>query len=105
MTHFPYIPKSFNSCCKLLCFCISPLGHITKEGHNGPFSQFDDANAMSLNAVSIKLPQLWTNRVRVWFAQVESQFTTKGISTSMTKYFYVVQALLEQTANRIPALL
>ena len=32
-------------------------------------------------------------------------FTTKGISTSMKKYFYVVQALPEQTADRIPALL
>ena len=58
-----------------------------------------------LQAVSVKLPQLWTSRVAVWFAQAEAQFATKGVTASLTKYFYVVQSLPEKTADRIPALL
>ena len=50
-----------------------------------------------LNAVTVKLPELWTNQVRSWFTQVEAQFATK--------YFYVIQALSQRTIHRIPDLL
>ena len=50
-----------------------------------------------LNAVTVKLPELWTNQVRSWFTQVEAQFATK--------YFYVIQALSRRTIDRISDLL
>ena len=48
---------------------------------------------------------LWTSRVRGWFVQAEAQFATKGVTVSLTKYFYVIQALRQRTINRIPVLL
>ena len=48
---------------------------------------------------------LWTSRVRGWFVQAEAQFATKGVTVSLTKYFYVIQALRQRTINRIPDLL
>ena len=42
------------------------------------------ADAMSLDAVSCKLPQLWMCRVRDWFAQAKNQFVTnKGVTASL----------------------
>ena len=48
---------------------------------------------------------LRTSRVRGWFVQAEAQFATKGVTVSLTKYFYVIQALRQRTINRIPDLL
>ena len=54
---------------------------------------------------AIKLPELWTHRVRGWFAQAEAQFMTKGVTPSLTRYFYLFQALSQKTIERIPHLL
>lgn len=51
-------------------------------------------NAMLLNAICIKLPKLWMSCIQVWFAQAQAQFANKGVSASLTRYFYIVQALL-----------
>ena len=49
------------------------------------------------NAVSLKLPTLWTSQPEVWFTQAQAQFNLQGISTSDTKYFYVLAALDQET--------
>ena len=49
-----------------------------------PDPVFDDANR--INAVAVKLPELWQSKVRSWFVQAEAKFATSGISTSLTKY-------------------
>ena len=33
----------------------------------------------TINAVALKLPELWQSKVRSWFAQAEAQFVTSGI--------------------------
>ena len=56
-------------------------------------------------AVSLKLPTFWTLQPKVWFHQTESQFVSRQITTSSTKYHYVVAALDQDTAQRILDLL
>lgn len=56
-------------------------------------------------AATVKLPVFWPEQPTVWFAQAESQFAIKGISTDETKYHYVVASLDQSMATRIVDLL
>ena len=55
------------------------------------------------SAVSVKLPPFWKDEPKLWFAQVESMFSTKGITQDRTKYDYVVSALDNSTALEVKA--
>lgn len=58
-----------------------------------------------INATSIKLPEFWTKSPAVWFARIEAQFNTKGITQDKTKYDYVVCSLDANTADEIQYIL
>ncbi len=46
------------------------------------------------NAVSLKLPLLHSDLdIRLWFHQIEAQFSLKGITADRTKYEYVITSL------------
>ena len=62
------------------------------------------APAASVNATSVKLPQFWQGNPEVWFAQTESVFATRNITTEKTKFDYVLQALDNFTADRVQAI-
>lgn len=65
-------------------------------------SSSSTSSAMSsTSAVSIKLPPFWQDEPTLWFSQVESMFSTKGITQDKTKYDYIVSALDNKAALEI----
>ena len=63
----------------------------------------EDADAV--HAVSLKLPNFWSKNPRGWFRTIESSFGLRNITTSLTKYHYVVSTLDEDTSSRITDLI
>ena len=60
---------------------------------------------MQQHAVSLKLPEFWTSHPRVWFQQTEAQFALRQVTADNPKYFYVVAALDQDSAQRVIDLL
>ena len=49
-----------------------------------------------LSAVSLKLLPFWTSNAQNWFSNVEGQFHTRGITSSITKYYYCIQSFNQE---------
>ena len=60
---------------------------------------------MSADAVSLKLPSLWTNDVETWFAQAEAQFALRDITNETTKFHHVASVLSADVASKVSSIL
>ena len=51
--------------------------------------------------VSLKLPTLWPDSAKAWIMQTNAQFSIKRITSTETKFYYCVAALLKGVAENL----
>jgi len=55
----------------------------------------------NIQSIALKLPQFWADGAKIWFAQAESQFAIKNITSELTKYHHVIAALPNEIAVKL----
>lgn len=64
-----------------------------KTVNDNDLNDTSDTEIQVASAKFAKIPEFWSNRPDLWFLRVEAQFRNCGITTSQTKYDYLVASL------------
>ena len=59
----------------------------------------EDSNHLA--AVTLKIPLFWPSDPQIWFAQVEAQFNTKGITAQKIKFEHIISSLAPEVAQEV----
>ncbi|KFD65158.1 hypothetical protein M514_11382 [Trichuris suis] len=62
-------------------------------------------DSASVAGVAVKLPPFWPHTPKLWFAQAEAQFHLRGITSSLTQFYYTIAALPDNVAADVDDLL
>ena len=73
---------------------------MPKEGDNVRV-QAEPSSLDLLNTVSVKVPAFWLDSTETWFVQVEAHFALKGVTVSLTKFYYCISSFNQETANQV----
>ena len=68
---------------------------------DSPLEEPTDRHESTIGAVTLKIPPFWPADPQIWFAQVEAQFSTCGISSEKTKFDHIVASLVPEYAQAV----
>ncbi|GFS49813.1 integrase catalytic domain-containing protein [Nephila pilipes] len=77
--------------------CLNQLKELDEK--SDPTALNLDNPNMQINQVAVEPPIFWRNKPKLWFLQLEAQFTNSGISQDTTKYNIVVAAFDENVLD------
>ncbi|GFQ90223.1 uncharacterized protein TNCT_36671 [Trichonephila clavata] len=64
--------------------------------------QSDDSQ---IARIVVKLPPIWTNNIKLWFVQAESNFALSAITNDQTKYNNIIAAIDPETLSSVSDIL